>query len=40
VPTQGFSFWSSHDPERGAAAVISTTISGAWPVVEIVESHS
>jgi len=37
----GVSFWSSHDPERGTTAtVISTTIGGAWPVVEIVESHT
>jgi CubicO group peptidase (beta-lactamase class C family) len=36
----GVSFWSSHYPERGTTAtVISTTIGGAWPVVEIVESH-
>jgi CubicO group peptidase (beta-lactamase class C family) len=37
----GVSFWSSHHPERGSTAtVISTTIGGAWPVVEIVESHT
>ncbi len=37
----GVSFWSSHHPERGTTAtVISTTIGGAWPVVEIVESHT
>jgi CubicO group peptidase (beta-lactamase class C family) len=37
----GVSFWSSHDPERGrTATVISTTIDGAWPVVEIVKSHA
>ena len=37
----GVSFWSSHHPERGTTAtVISTTIGGAWPVVEIVESQS
>jgi len=37
----GVSFWSSHHPERGTTAtVISTTIGGAWPVVEIVESPS
>jgi CubicO group peptidase (beta-lactamase class C family) len=37
----GVSFWSSHHPERGTTAtVISTTIDGAWPVVETVESHT
>ena len=37
----GVSFWSSHHPERGTTAtVISTTIGGAWPLVEVVESHS
>jgi CubicO group peptidase (beta-lactamase class C family) len=37
----GVSFWSSHHPTRGTTAtVISTTIGGAWPVVEIVESHT
>ena len=35
----GVSFWSTHHPERGTTAtVISTTIGGAWPVVEIVGS--
>lgn len=37
----GVSFWSSHDPERGTTAtVISTTMGGAWPMVEIVDSHT
>jgi CubicO group peptidase (beta-lactamase class C family) len=37
----GVSFWSSHDPEHGTTAtVISTTIGGAWPVVEIFESQT
>ena len=37
----GVSFWSSHHPERGTTAtVISTTIGGAWPLVEIVRSHT
>ena len=37
----GVSFWSSHHPERGTTAtVISTTIGGAWPLVEIVTSHT
>ena len=37
----GVSFWSSHHPERGTTAtVISTTIGGAWPVAEVVESHT
>jgi CubicO group peptidase (beta-lactamase class C family) len=37
----GVSFWSSHHPERGTTAtIISTTIGGAWPVVETVESHT
>ena len=37
----GVSFWSSHHPERGATAtVISTTIGGAWPVVEIAAPHA
>jgi CubicO group peptidase (beta-lactamase class C family) len=37
----GVSFWSSHDADRGTTAtVISTTISGAWPVVEVVESRT
>jgi CubicO group peptidase (beta-lactamase class C family) len=37
----GGSFWSSHHPERGTTAtVISTSIGGAWPVVEIVDSHT
>lgn len=36
----GVSFWSSHHPERGTTAtVISATIGGAWPLVEIVEPH-
>ena len=40
VPTPGVSFWSSHYPERGTTAtVISTTIGGAWPVAELVDSH-
>jgi hypothetical protein len=35
----GVSFWSSHHSDRGTTAtVISTTIGGAWPVVEIVAS--
>ena len=37
----GVSFWSSHHPQRGTTAtVISTTMGGAWPVVEVVESHT
>lgn len=37
----GVSFWSSHQAERGTTAtVISTTIDGAWPVVELVASHT
>jgi len=37
----GVSFWSSHDADRGTTAtVISTTISGAWPVIEVVESRT
>ena len=37
----GVSFWSSHHAERGTTAtVISTTIGGAWPVVEVVESST
>ena len=37
----GVSFWSSHHAERGTTAtVISTTISGAWPVIEVVESST
>jgi len=37
----GVSFWSSHHPERGTTAtVISTTMGGAWPVVEVVQSHA
>jgi CubicO group peptidase (beta-lactamase class C family) len=37
----GVSFWSSHHPQRATTAtVISTTIGGAWPVVEIVQSHT
>jgi CubicO group peptidase (beta-lactamase class C family) len=37
----GVSFWSSHHPERGTTAtIISTTIGGAWPLVEIVESQT
>jgi CubicO group peptidase (beta-lactamase class C family) len=36
----GVSFWSSHHPGRGTTAtVVSTTMGGAWPVVEVVESH-
>lgn len=36
----GVSFWSSHHPERDTTAtVISTTIDGAWPVVDVVEPH-
>lgn len=36
----GVSFWSSHHPEHGTTAtVISTTIGGAWPMVEVVASH-
>ena len=37
----GVSFWSAHHPERGTTAtVISTTIGGAWPVVDVVGSHT
>ena len=37
----GVSFWSSHHPGRGTTAtVIATTIGGAWPVAEIVDSHA
>jgi CubicO group peptidase (beta-lactamase class C family) len=36
----GVSFWSSHHPERGTATVISTTIAGAWPVVQLVASST
>jgi CubicO group peptidase (beta-lactamase class C family) len=37
----GVSFWSSHYPESGTTAtVISTTIGGAWPVAEVVDSYS
>ena len=40
----GVSFWSSHHPEHGTTAtVISTTIGGAWPLVETlktVETHA
>jgi CubicO group peptidase (beta-lactamase class C family) len=37
----GVSFWSSHHPGRATTAtVISTTIAGAWPMVDIVESHT
>ena len=37
----GVSFWSAHHPERGTTAtVVSTTMSGAWPVVEIIESQT
>ena len=35
----GVSFWSSHHPEHGTTAtVISTTIGGAWPLVETLET--
>ncbi len=35
------SFWSSHLPGRATTAtVISTTIGGAWPVAEILMSHT
>ena len=35
----GVSFWSRHHAERGTTAtVISTTIGGAGPVVEVLES--
>ena len=34
----GVSFWSAHHPGRGTTAtVVSTTIGGAWPLVEVVE---
>lgn len=37
----GASFWSSHHPERDTTTtVISTTIDGAWPLVEIVHSYT
>ena len=37
----GVSFWSSHHPERGTTVtVISNTIGGAWPVVEVVAPGS
>jgi CubicO group peptidase (beta-lactamase class C family) len=37
----GVSFWSSHHPERGTTGtVIATTMGGAWPVVELIESHT
>lgn len=37
----GVSFWSSHYPESGTTAtVISTTIAGAWPVAEVLDSHA
>ena len=33
----GASFWSRHHPDRAATAtVVSTTMGGAWPVVEVV----
>jgi CubicO group peptidase (beta-lactamase class C family) len=36
----GVSFWSRHHPERDTTAtVISTTMGGAWPVVDVVEPH-
>jgi CubicO group peptidase (beta-lactamase class C family) len=35
----GVSFWSSHHPEHGTTAtVISTTMGGAWPMAEVLES--
>jgi len=37
----GVSFWSRHYPQRGTTAtVISTTIGGAWPVADILDSHA
>lgn len=36
----GVSFWSTHHPEHGTTAtVISSTIDGAWPVVDVVAPH-
>jgi CubicO group peptidase (beta-lactamase class C family) len=36
----GVSFWSSHHSERGTTAtVISTTMGGAWPMVQVVKSR-
>jgi CubicO group peptidase (beta-lactamase class C family) len=35
----GVSFWSSHHPDRSTTAtVIATTMSGAWPVAEVIKS--
>ncbi len=35
----GVSFWSSHHPQHGTTAtVISTTMGGAWPMVQMVAS--
>ena len=35
----GVSFWSSHHPGLGTTAtVIGTTMGGAWPVAEVIES--
>jgi hypothetical protein len=35
----GVSFWSCHHPGYGTTAtVIGTTIDGAWPVSEVIES--
>jgi CubicO group peptidase (beta-lactamase class C family) len=35
----GVSFWSRHHPVRGTTAtVIGNTMSGAWPVAEVIES--
>jgi CubicO group peptidase (beta-lactamase class C family) len=36
----GVSFWSTHHPEHGTTAtVISSTIDGAWPIVDVVAPH-
>ncbi len=36
----GVSFWSTHHPEHNTTAtVISATIDGAWPVVDVVAPH-
>ena len=36
----GVSFWSTYHPEHGTTAtVISSTIDGAWPVVDVIEPH-
>jgi hypothetical protein len=37
----GVSFWSRHDPGSGTTAtVISNTMDGAWPLVELLASSS